>query len=552
MRLFLINIISILLIISVMGSLQSCRQEIDMDLTDTIETLPVELINTNISGQVKNKNGKVLKGASVEILDQQNICDDNGYFMFENIKADRNGTVIIVKKPGYLENRVTVYPSLNHDLFSSIILNEDNSLATMLSWEGGSVDLGKYGTLYISPNTLVYDSDGSNFEGNAEIKYQVFEPKDENFEKMIPGELIGYTGTTRKALIPAAVVSISITDGKLNKLRLAREQNAELVLPASDHYLNNWTDDIKIYRYDTTLDKWYNKGTAIATGENSYIGEIHDFGCILFGLDHNVVKLEGSISYKDNESTARHQVNITSDIQLPNMKSVTDEQGYFTAWVPENVDILLEIRNECGFNVHEEQLGKIEDNLSYEKELEANQNCRSVPVKGKLLDCDGNPVENGYVRITSAENDLFILTDKNGIYEGEFKVCNEDVVIGFTAFDRTNNHGTIQHSGYPVNNAINIADWKVCHSEGSTGLQFRDKYYFINEGINYVVSTGVLLYLGESDDIYIDCWIKDFRGEDVYTIPSPESAEFLITITANDPDAISLVPKTLYHSGPTN
>ena len=72
MRIVILNIVSILFFIALLGSMNSCREDVIYeDVTDTIETLPVELINTNISGQVKDMEGKIITGANVQILEEK-------------------------------------------------------------------------------------------------------------------------------------------------------------------------------------------------------------------------------------------------------------------------------------------------------------------------------------------------------------------------------------------------------------------------------------------------------------------------------------------------
>jgi hypothetical protein len=551
MKAFTIHIILFLTTLSLMATLQSCREEIDIDLTDTIEDLPVELINTSISGQVRNLNGQVIEGAGVQIGEHTGISDQNGYFYFTNIKADKNGTVIIVRKPGYLENRVTVYPSLNHDLFSSIVLTEKNPSATMLSWQGGEVMLAEDVRLYIAPNTLVYESDGTNFEGTATIHYHLFNPDDTLFEQLLPGELTGYHPTgTRVGLVPGALASIEITDEDDRPLRLAQGQQAEFTAALSDRYREEWPDEIQVYRFSPTSNRWLLSGSAFAFDPGQFTGTIPDFGTLCLAMDYDVVKLDGELSYTDDVSTARHRVEIVSGVQKPAIAGQTDEQGHSTVFVPAGTTLDLGIRNECGVVVYEETIAELDDDTEYDKELQPSQDCRNLPVSGMLVNCTGNPVTNGYVRITSEENDLFVRTDDKGHFTGEFKLCKDDTTIELSAFDHNAGLGTYRYLNYPVNEAIEIADWRVCENpDGATGLHFGNRYYFMDDGIDYEfsTSTSLLLYLGNMQDVYMDCLINDFRGEDVYVIPNDLSAEFILTILANSETGPALVPKDSLH-----
>lgn len=544
MKVIATYILSFLFLLGLMGGLNSCREEIDMDLKDTVEVLPVELINTNISGQVKNLDGKIIDGANVLISEQEMLTDQNGYFSFSNIKADRNGTIITVEKEGYFENKITVYPSLNHDLFSSITLIKDNSSATMLSWQGGEVALGEIGTLYIPPNTLVYASDGSNFEGTAQIHVHSYDMADPLLEHIIPGDLTAYIASNvKKGLIPASILRISLSDGKLNDLRLATEQTAELNLVPSDHFMDEWPEELSMFRFNEENNQWIKTGAALSLETKLYTALINDLGFICLGMDYDVVQLEGYIHYSEDNSAARHHIAVTSDIQKPAIQFQTDEQGFFKGFVPAATPLNLEITNECGFGVYEENIEELVEDTDFEKELQANTDCRSLPVQGRLLDCEGAPVANGYVRITSEENDLFVTTDAEGYYEGEFKICNKDLTIDLTAYNRDQKLGTTVHKGFPVENAIQIADWKICDSAGDIGLQFKDGFYFLTDDIQFKISSGSLILQGFSTFLEIDFVIWDFKGEEVYTIPSDISAEFIVTFSPKKDEIPKLVPK---------
>lgn len=548
MKVFVTYIFAFLFFLGLMGGLNSCREEIDVENPpDTLEVLPIELINTNISGQVKDLDGKIIHEAKVIITEQAVLTDQNGYFSFSNIKADRNGTIITVNKEGYLENKITVYPSLNHDLFSSITLTKDHSSATMLSWQGGEVELGEHGSLYIPPNTLVYASDGSNFEGTAQIHYHLFEMDDPLLEHLMPGDLTAYTASNvKKGLVPASILSISLSDGKLNKLRLATGQTAELNLKASDHYLDEWPEELSLFRFNADNNQWIKTGSALSLASDLYLAPIHDLGFICLGKDYDIVMLEGNIQYEENISTARHNIEVSSTLQKPAIVFHTDNQGHFKGYVPANNSLKLEISNECGYPVYEEEVEELVEDTQFDKELTVNTDCVNLPVTGRLLDCEGEAVRNGYVRITNEENDLFLTTDTEGKYSGDFKICSEGLAtISLTAYDREQQTGSIVHEGYPVHNAIQIADWKVCESEGNTGLQFRDRFYFLTDNIYFgeSIPKSILMYLGDSEDISVDCVIQNFRGIDTYTIPSAESAEFILSVNGNHEDAINLFPK---------
>lgn len=545
MRTFVLNIIFVSISLSFLLSFNSCRQEIDMDVTDTIEVLPVELITTNISGQVTDNNGKVLEGASVKIREVESLTDVNGYFLFENIKADKNGTHIIVNKSGYHQNRITVYPSLSHNLFSSIILNEETESATLLSWEGGEVKLSDNASVYIAPNTLVYDTDGSNFEGIAHISFQVFDLEKESFTNLIPGELIGINSEkVQVGLIPASAIKISVSDGKLNKLRLAREQTAELEFGISSKYKEEWNGELPMWHFNSNNNRWEEKGKSLNHTEVSFVGEISDFDHWCIADSYEIIQLTGTVKYDNNISTLKHDIQVFSAIQTPPLKSIADSEGHFSTFVPSNSPLEFKVLNECGYIVHESDLGTFSQDVDIQKELTENENCKNVPVEGRLIDCEGNGLSNAYLKISSEENEQFIKSDINGYYEGSFKVCDTAERISLSAFDNTRLISTLSHENLEINQAVNIGSWKVCEGEGYMSLQFKNSYYFLKDEMDFELEeSGEMIIEGTSDDVWIECGINYFKGEGTYHIPSELEADFFITVEPLNEDAPKLFPK---------
>lgn len=550
MKTSFIHILSVLILLAALSSLQSCREEINIEPPVVIiEDPPVELINTSISGQVKDADENIVQNADVRIGELQTQTDQNGYFSFKNIEADKNGTVLIVSKTGYIENRITVYPTLNHDLFSSITLKQDNQSVTKLNWTGGPVQLDENAYLFIESNTLVYELDGSNFTGEAIISYTIRDVSDPLFEAIFPGNLVGYSATNeRKGLVPGAFIELSITDDQLRPLRLATGQTAEINLPLSEKYLENWPDEIQLYRFDSDRNRWYRSKDAMVLEANQYEGRLETFGTYCLAKEYDIVKLEGQLAYKEAISPARHSVEFRSSIQKPVQRFQTDEQGYFTAMVPAGTSLAMDVKNECGVVVLEENLAALEEDTEIAMSLVPVSNCRYLPVSGRLIDCTGNPVTKGYVRISSEENEVFIPVDNQGFFEGEFKVCDDNITVDFTALDMITESSTFRYEGFPVNGAIEIGTWRVCdESTGATGLQFKNQYFFVDEGIRFEQSTALLLVLADTEDLYIDCLITDFRGEDVYVIPNDVSAEFILTVLGEKGVAPALVPKDSLH-----
>lgn len=518
----------------------------DIDYTDTIVDLPMELINTHIYGQVTNKQGNPIQEVTIGIKNQEVLTDENGYFSFEDIKADKNGTHIRATKNGYFQNTITVYPVLNHSLFSSIILNEKSSSATLLSWKGGSVKLGNEGWLDIDPNTLVYDSDGSNFEGTAYFETKVLPVNDPEFENSAPGEMIGLDDQqNRVGIAPVALLYLYVTDGQQHRLRLAKGQTATLSLTPSGSGISAFSESMPMWSFDGESNRWIRSGTGDFVNAENYIGEISNFNDWCFAAPYPITSVTGSLKYMGELDAAKHSIEVLDQVEMLTRTLYSDDQGVFSGYLPKDKELNMRVRNECGVVVYEENIGSFTAPSTLNLELSEGLDCRSVPVSGKLVNCQGDPVENAYVRISSKENISYYQTDASGFFSGTFKMCEDDLRVDISAGNYSDQAMVTAYSGLAVNENISIGDWVLCDVEnGSISLQFRDLYFFMQEETGFELSSGAALFYGDSPDIYFDCFINYFQGEGVYQIKSETEADFLFSVVPNQPDAPKLFPDT--------
>ena|GEM_PF-2808788 len=540
MRILFFNIFFLFIIASTMQIFSSCRQEIDIDITDTIVDLPVELITTNIAGQVTDNKNNPLKLVSIKIHDAEMLTDDNGYFSFDNIHADQNGTHIIASKSGYFQNIITVYPSLNNSLFSSIVLNEKTESTTMMATNGGTIVLKEGNTIDIAPNTLVYESDGANFEGTAYFEVQLTERSDINFINIFSGELIGLNADDQRVgLNPKAFLQIVVADEHGRALRLAKGQTADLSLSLKGLIDN--AVPVPVWQFNPEKNRWTFSANTSSINDEQFIIKISSFNDWTLAPEFDAIRITGDLNYPLSPAMAHQMIFSSNDMELAVLS--TDGSGVFSGYIPKNLQIRLEVLNECGEKVHEETIGPFDQSENLHVSINESAACRNIPISGKLIQCNGEPVHNGYVKFMSSENTEFFRTDEEGNYSGSFKVCTaEDFQINGS--DQQSNLVSFTHSNLLFQDSINIGVWNICsESEGSISIQFNNSYYFLTENVYSEESAGAILFSGMSKDQYFDCTVPSFHGPGTYLIESATEAEFIFSVLPESVDALSLFPK---------
>lgn len=524
----------------------SCRKEVDIFVDeDPITDPPAELVYTSINGQVVNELSLPVSGVLIKVRDYEILTDENGYFELNNILANKYGTQITASKEGFVRNILTVYPRLNQQMFKVIVLTQKVNSATFLTTQGTTVSMGSQTSLVIPPNSIVNATDGSDHSGQVLLKWTMHDITDAQFANLVPGELTGIDSSkTSKGLAPLGVIQMEMTDANGQPLRLAQGKTARMNYQVPASYKGSLEEKIPSWTFDTKKYRWVRNGDGYKKTAQTYEAQLSSISAWCLAYPEEIVSLSGTLTAPEGTGLKNFAVTVHSGINR--LEVTTDNSGYFYIKVPANKALTVEILNDCGYMVKKETLAPAAAAITFDKQLEEGPDCRTIPIQGTLVDCDGEKITNGYIYLKSNNNSQFIRSDQDGKVIGQFRVCGDIREAKLEAVDSENNIQSALDVNVFIGQMVQLGELKICDRlEGTFSLQFNDHIYLLNDEIGFLKEGNDVIMTARSGLLEIECAIFDFNGEGTYLIPNESSPDFLVTFTPFSASAPKLFPKDL-------
>ena len=390
---------------------------------------PEVVINASISGVVLNEEGQPIADATIDAAGRSLLTDDNGFFYFKDILANQDGENVIVAKEGYYETSELVYPKLNTVSFIEVRLLESDESGLVSAGTGGVVTINGGATLTLPANAVVHN--GVNYTGNVHVHARWLNPEREDLHEIMPGNLIGVeedgsiVGMTTFGMIGAELYG---DGGEL--LEIASGMTAELFFPVSQKSRTEAPGEIALWTYATELGYWMEEGVA-SLKSDGYVAQVSHFSFWNCDAPFDLINLTGKVINQNGDPVAQTPVWLErQSVNRSTGYGRTGMDGYFSGKVPKNEKLTLTVRTPCGDIIHEEEVGPFSsDHLLGEITVTQDNHLRMT---GQLLDCDLDPVINGYVLISSETTTAYGIPDASGDFDVAVFACDQKdlTVIG--------------------------------------------------------------------------------------------------------------------------
>jgi hypothetical protein len=213
--------------------------------------------------------------------------------------------------------------------------------------------------------------------------------------------------------------------------------------------------------------------------------------------------------------------------------------------VPKDEDLLLEVLGPCGDVVYSENIGP----LAVDTELptiDVDLGDEWSTISGNLLDCEGDPVGNGYALTTLGQQSYVMLSNALGEFQGYFPTCgaSEGEVFGVDL----DNSLISSIESFPVEEVVNLGNIEVCDQQllteivvnyNGTTLVIPDVTVTIDDNGNGTIYTfnGIKNY-PPSDQVIYQVTVLNWTGD-----PNNPLWGLSInnTVVGNPPEVISFV-----------
>ncbi|MEX1189566.1 MAG: FISUMP domain-containing protein [Bacteroidia bacterium] len=366
---------------------------------------------------------------------EETRTDPNGVFFLNDIVVYDKLGYITITKPGFHNASRSFLPLAQGSNRVNIQLLPMTQSGSFSSASGGQVNSGLL-QLNFPANAIVLN--GQPYTGTVSVYAKALDPSSPEMFDQMPGDLLGGMNDSLRLLRSFGMAAVELRDANMNELQLADGASATLTFNIPSALQADAPQTIDWWSFDEALGYWKHEGEAQKTG-TQYIGAASHFSWWNVDVPENFNDFNGSINMAEGSPVADAQVNVVT----PNLGTgitYTNAEGVFSGRVPINQNLTLNIKLTCSTTndwnlVYTEDFSSATEPIVGQYEPESLED--RYPITGTVVNCEGQPVESGYVKMGSQ---VFIANQG----EFTFQTCATGE-CSIRAFD-TSNPDTIRAS----------------------------------------------------------------------------------------------------------
>ncbi|MFK8104178.1 MAG: carboxypeptidase-like regulatory domain-containing protein [Saprospiraceae bacterium] len=404
----------------------NCRKDEGLTTTKNQFELPQKEVTASIMGRVLNEQGEVLENVLITLNNETTTCDRNGVFNFQNKKINSYGAVLSFEKEGYFTVQKLVRTDEGEKAYLEVMLMQRLLTASFQANQGATIQTLNGAKVKIPANAIQTNL-GSNYNGTVSVYARWLNPTAPNLVLEMPGDLRGIS--EQEELVQLAtygMIGVELIGESGEELQLNGSQKASIEMPIPTDLLANAPNTIPLWHFDEQTAHWLEEGTASLQG-NTYVGEVGHFSFWNCDFPFESVFLKGLVL---NEDTGLGMPNQRIEIKIDTESRVgigfTNAAGYFSGAVPKGEVLHISVKDVFCGTTYGITVGPFttDPNLSVLLTIPTN-GLDYLHVTGSLVDCNENPLVDGYVKIVNDNNSLgsIFSTDDNGNFAGDFIFC---------------------------------------------------------------------------------------------------------------------------------
>lgn len=297
--------------------------------------------NSHIYGFVSDADGNALANVLVTSGKDSVITSENGAYSFERCRAVNGRCVVKFEDNDYFSVIRTANIEEGEARVDAILMPQDikegvTDITTFPNSKGTTIKVGKM-TISIPANALVYESDGSAFNGTVFASTYYLNPNSENFTKEMPGgDMSGVTSDGKSViLLSYGMVEVTLKDSANQKLQLKEGTESTLSFPSPEGLADH--DQIPLWYFDEEKGTWIEEGIATKNGD-SYSGNVKHFSWHNLDYPWSRASICGRVTNKKGDPLPNVLVTISQT------SARTDKNGNYCAYVPQNTPVFVTVK----------------------------------------------------------------------------------------------------------------------------------------------------------------------------------------------------------------
>jgi len=397
----------------------SCQREASFhpDQPETDWAIPSPVVG-NLTGTILDENGIPAGGVIVSVGTKHYSTDATGMFRINNAQLDKKTSLITAEKQGYFKS-YRVFSATSNTNYVRIQLTKKTLAGSINSANGGSVASSSGAIVTLDPNGVVNAQTGTAYSGKVKVYCSYIDPSLDNISYAVPGSFLAKDRNNKQALLTSyGMVAVELESEAGEKLQIASGKKAGLVTPIPQDRITSAPAKISMWYVDEKTGVWQEEGSASLENDH-YMGEVKHFSFWNCDISGPVVSLSLTLQSSDGSPLAYQDVVIKADsTRSPGFGGtaygISDSLGNINGPVPANVPLVLVIYDNCGAVRFSYPINALSNSTDLGIVVIPASNQAFFRLKGRIVDCNGQVVANGYISCFYDHIHRESRTDANG------------------------------------------------------------------------------------------------------------------------------------------
>lgn len=494
-----------------------CQKEVSFALGNETQNTNPDPINSVLQGNVVDENGKPAMGVTIKVGAKTTSTNARGYFRIASAPLDKKASLVTAEKAGYFKayRSFSATSGANQVMIKLIKKIQAGSVS---GTTGGEVILANGSKIALPANGVV-KAGGSVYTGTVRVFASYIDPTASDIAQTVPGSFMANDKDNNRVTLESyGMMAVELASDAGEKLQVAQGSAATLTSPIPVALQASAPATISLWFVDEQTGIWKEEGKAVKNG-NNYVGEVKHFS--FWNCDISIPAITLSLTLKTNEGVpVVHSLVRITRVNNPFSQTYgyTDSLGQVSGYVPQNESFVMDVLDNCNNSIYNQNIGPFAQNTDLGVITVSANTGGLVTIKGRLLNCSGSPVSNGYSIINFNNFSYYAATDATGNFSRTFTVCStipasaqvlgidaaaqqQGSVVNLPVTSPVTNAGSVSACGSSTLQYINYTLDDTLHSisslvgdtvraypdslQGSTGSQFMGYHTLSNEFISF-------------------------------------------------------------------
>jgi hypothetical protein len=400
-----------------------CQKEVSyIGSSDPGQLLLPSPLKGNLQGNVLDENGQAAANVVIKVGSEITATDAKGYFRINNAPLDKNTALVTAEKIGYfIAYRTFSATSGTNQVV--IKLTKKNLGGTISAASGGDVSLSNGTKISLPANGIVKASDNSIYTGTVNVYAAYIDPTAADISTRVPGSFMANDKEGKRVFLTSyGMMAVELESSIGEKLQVKSGNTATLSSPIPSSAQTTAPATIALWYVDETTGLWKEEGTATKQG-NNYVGNVKHFSFWNCDFGSAAVTLTATLKTSKGQPLVNTWVVITAD-KYGSASGYTDSLGQVKGLVPSNVNLDLQVKDNCGTPIYSKNIGTYTESVDLGVITVTPTTPSVVTVQGKLTTCAGASVTKGYAIVTVNNWVHYAKVDASGNFTTNYVLCN--------------------------------------------------------------------------------------------------------------------------------